>query len=113
MNRVLLQRHKLFRLGARYWLGAPNGWDTTGRLQVLDRSVGEPVHHIFIRSTERSNVHPQIQIEIRIGRRIVLIYLPQPAIIGLLEIKKSNHHIQFNKNNNLRNKMVEQTYHKV
>jgi hypothetical protein len=27
--------------------------------------------------------------------------------------KKSNHHIQFNKNNNLQNKMVEQTYHEV
>jgi hypothetical protein len=29
------------------------------------------------------------------------------------ENKKRNHHIQFNKNNNLRNKMVEQIYHKV
>jgi hypothetical protein len=29
------------------------------------------------------------------------------------ENEKSNHHIQFNKNNNLRNKMFEQTYHKV
>jgi len=29
------------------------------------------------------------------------------------ENEKSNHHIQFNKNNNLRNKMVEQTNHKV
>jgi hypothetical protein len=28
-------------------------------------------------------------------------------------MRKSNHHIQFNKNNNLQNKMVEQTYHKV
>jgi len=27
--------------------------------------------------------------------------------------KKSNHHIQFNKNNNLQNKMVEKTYHEV
>jgi len=26
---------------------------------------------------------------------------------------KSNHHIQFNKNNNLQNKIVEQTYHEV
>ena len=47
------------------------------------------------------------------GRRIVPISLPQLAIIGLLKMKKSNHHIQFNKNNNLRNKIVEQTYHKV
>ena len=29
------------------------------------------------------------------------------------ENKKSNHHIQFNKNNKLQNKMVEQTYHEV
>jgi hypothetical protein len=30
-----------------------------------------------------------------------------------LENKKSNHHIQFNKHNNLQNKMVEQTYHEM
>jgi len=42
MSHVLLQGHKLLRLGARYWLGAPNGWDTTGRSQVLGCSVGEP-----------------------------------------------------------------------
>jgi hypothetical protein len=30
-----------------------------------------------------------------------------------LENEKRNHHIQFNKNNNLQNKMVEWTYHKV
>jgi hypothetical protein len=41
LSRVLLQGHKL-RLGARYWLGAPNGWDTTGCPQVLDHSVGDP-----------------------------------------------------------------------
>jgi len=29
------------------------------------------------------------------------------------ENEKRNHHIQFNKNNNLQNKMVEWTYHKV
>jgi hypothetical protein len=27
--------------------------------------------------------------------------------------KKSNHHIQYNKHNNLQNKMVEQTYHEM
>jgi hypothetical protein len=109
----LLQGHELLRLGARYWLGAPNGWDTTGRLQVLGSSVGEPVHPIFIRSTGRSNVHPQIRIKIRMGRRIVPIYLPQPTIIGLLKMK--NVIIIFNsiKKNNLQNKMVKQTYHKV
>jgi len=96
LSRVLLQGHELLRLGALYWLGAPNGWDTTGRSQVLGRSVGEPVHLIFIGSTRRSNLHPQIQIEIRMGRRIVHISLPQPAIIGLLKMKKSNHHIQLN-----------------
>jgi len=87
MSRVLLQGHELLRLGARYWLGAPNGWDTTGRLQVLGHSIGEPVHPIFIESTRQSYLHPQIQIEIRMGRRIVPIYLPQPAIIGLLKMK--------------------------
>jgi len=29
------------------------------------------------------------------------------------ENKKSNHHIHFNKHNNLQNKMVEQTYHEM
>jgi hypothetical protein len=48
------------------------------------------------------------------GQRIVPISLPQPAIIGLLKInKKSNYLIQFNKINNLQNKMIEQTYHEV
>jgi hypothetical protein len=28
MSRVLLQGHELLRLGARYWWGASNGWDT-------------------------------------------------------------------------------------
>jgi hypothetical protein len=110
---VLLQGHELLRLGARYWLGAPNDLNTTGRPQVLGRSVGEPVNLIFIGSTRRSNLHPQIRIEFQKGQRIVPISLPQPPIIGLMKIKKSNHHIQFNKNNNLQNKMVEQTYHEV
>jgi hypothetical protein len=85
-----------------------------GRPQVLGRSVGEHINLIFIGSTKQSNLHPQIQIEFRMDERIVPISLPQPTIIGLLKIKKkSNHHIQFNKNNNLQNKMVEQTYHEV
>jgi hypothetical protein len=75
-------------LGARYWLGAPNGWNTTGHSQVLGRSIGEPVNSIFIGSTRRSNLHPQIRIEFWMGQRIVPISLPQPAIIGLLKIKK-------------------------
>jgi len=108
MSRVLFQGRNLLRLGARYWLGAPNSWDITGRPQVIGRSVGKPVHLIFIGSTRRSDLHPQIQI----GWRIALISLPQPDIIDLLRMKK-NHHIQFNKNNNLRNKMVERIYHKV
>jgi hypothetical protein len=88
LSRVLLQDHELLRLGARYWLGAPNGWNTTGLPQVLGCSVGEPVNPIFIGSTRRSNLHPQIRIEFRKGQRIVPISLPQPAIIGLLKIKK-------------------------
>jgi hypothetical protein len=64
--------YKLLRLGARYRLEAPNGRDTKVRSQVLGRSVGESVHPIFI----------------RVGRKIVPIYLPQLAIICLLKIKK-------------------------
>jgi hypothetical protein len=48
------------------------------------------------------------------GRRIVPISLPQPAIIGLLKIpsvKKSSNAIK--ENNNLENKMNERTYHEV
>jgi hypothetical protein len=107
MSRVLLQGHELLRLGA------PNGWNTTGRPQVVGRSVGEPVNPIFIGSTWRANLHPQIWIEFRKGQNTVPVSLSQPIIIGLLKIKKSNHHIQFNKHNNLQNKMVEQTYHKM
>jgi hypothetical protein len=59
-----------------------------GRLQVLGRRVGEPVNPIFIGSTRRSNLHPQIRIEFQMGQRIVPISLPQPAIIGLLKINK-------------------------
>jgi hypothetical protein len=88
MSRVLLQSHELLRLGARYRLRDPNGWDTAGHPQVLSRSVGELVHPIFIGSTGRSYLHPQIQIKIWMGLRIVPISLPQSAIIGLLKIKK-------------------------
>jgi hypothetical protein len=88
LSHVLLQGHELLRLGARYWLGAPNGWNTKGRPQVLGHSVGKPINPIFIGSTKRSNLHPQIRIEFRKGQRIVPISLPQPAIIGLLKIKK-------------------------
>jgi hypothetical protein len=88
MSRVLFQGHDLLRLGARYWLGAPNGWDTMGYLQVIGISVGEPVHSIFIESTRRSNLHPQIRIKIQMDWRIVPISLPQLAIISLLKMKK-------------------------
>jgi len=92
---LLFQGNELLRLGARYWWRAPNGWDTTSRTQVFSRSVGEPLDPIFIGSTRRSHLHPQIWIEIWMGRRIVPISLPQPAIIGLLKILKKNHHMQF------------------
>ena len=88
LSRVLLQVHELLRLGARYWLGAPDGWSTTGRPQVVGRSVGEPVNLIFIGSTWRSNLHPQIRIEFRMGRWLVPVSLLQLIIIGLLKIKK-------------------------
>jgi hypothetical protein len=32
MGRMLLQGRELLRLGTRYWLWAPNNWDTTSRL---------------------------------------------------------------------------------
>jgi len=88
MSCVLLLGHNLLRLGTRYWLRAPNSWDIMVRSQVLGRNVGEPVHPIFIGSTRRSYLHPQIRIEIQMGRRIVPISLSQPTIIGLLKIKK-------------------------
>jgi hypothetical protein len=46
-------------------------------------------------------------------RRIVVISLPQLAIIGLLKMKKKKSSFQFKKNNNLRNKMIERTYNEV
>ena len=58
MSRVLLQGHELLRLGAWYWLGAPNGWDIMGRPQVLGPSVGEHVHLIFIGYTGWSYLYP-------------------------------------------------------
>jgi len=63
MGRMLLQR-ELPRLGTWYRLRAPSGWDTTGRPQVLGRSVKEFVHPISIGSTRWSCLHPQIRIEI-------------------------------------------------
>jgi len=115
---LLFQRNELLRLGVRYWWRASNCWDTTSRTQVFSRSVGEPVDLIFIGSTKRSRLHPQIWIEIWMGRRIVPISLPQPAIIGILKIplvKKSSNAIQdaIQENNNLQNKMNERTYHEV
>jgi len=86
MGRMLLQG-ELPRLGTWYRLRAPSGWDTTGRPQVLGRSVKEFVHPISIGSTRWSCLHPQIRIEIRVGRRIIPISFPQPAVICLLEIK--------------------------
>ena len=76
--------------------------DTDGELPTVetlraDRSVGEAVDLIFFGSTRRSHLHPQIWIEIWMGRRIVPISLPQPTIIVLLKIpsvKKSSNAIQ-------------------
>jgi len=52
------------------------------------------------------------------GRWIVLISLPQPALIGLLKIlsvKQSSNAIQdaIQENNNLQNKINERAYHEV
>jgi hypothetical protein len=112
MSHVLLQGHDLLRLGTQYRLRAPNGWDNTVRPQVLDYSVGESVHLISIRSTWWSCLHPQIRIEIRAGRRIVPISLPQPIVICWLKIKTKIS--KFNsRNNKLRKKMFKWTYHEV
>jgi len=93
---LLFQRNELLRLGVWYWWRASNSWDTTSRTQVFSRSVGEPVDSIFIESTRQSLLHPQIWIEIWMGRWIVPISLPQPAIIGLLKIPSvKNHQMQF------------------
>jgi len=115
---LLFQCNELHRLAVRYWWRASNDWDTTSWTQVFSRSVGEPVDPIFIGSTRRSHLHPQIWIEIWMSRQIVPISLPQPAIIGLLKIpsvKKSSNAIQdaIQENNNLQNKMNERTYHEV
>ena len=112
MGCMLLQGRELLRLGGRYRLQAPNGWDTTGHLQV-GRGVGEFAHLISIGSTRWSYLHPQIWIEIQVGRRIVPVSLPQSAIICLLEIKKLKSSNLIQVNNNLQKKMVERTYHKV
>jgi len=67
--------------------------------QVLGHSVEESIHLISIGSTKRSCLHPQIQIEIQVGRRIVPVSLPQPVVICLLEIKtKIINSIQENNN---------------
>jgi len=103
LSRVLLQGQELLRLGA------PNGWNTTGRLQVVDCSVGELVNPILsgppddpppYTYPDGSKYHPRISSSTD--------YYRSPE-----NKKKSNHHIQFNKHNNLQKKMVEQTYHEM
>jgi hypothetical protein len=74
-------------------------------------SVGEPVHPIFIGSIGRSYLHPQIRKSGWVERSSP--YLSLNSYYRSPENEKRNHHIQFNKNNILRNKIVEQTYHKV
>jgi hypothetical protein len=109
---LLFQGHDLLRLGARYWLGAPNGRDTTGLPQVIGRSVGESVHLIFIGFTRRSC---SIQ-KSRSKSGWVEGFSPYLSLNRLLYVswnlkKKSSYSIQ--ENNYLQNKMVERTYHEV
>jgi len=101
ISRVLFQGHDILRLGARYWFGAPNGWDTTSRPQVLGCSFGEPVHLIFIESTGQSYLHPQIQIKNTDESKDPPYISPSTGYYRSHENEKRNHHIQFNKNNNL------------
>jgi len=108
MSCLLFQGRDLLRLGARHWLGAPNSWDTTGRSYVLDCSVRESIHLIFIGSTRWSCLHSQIQV----GQMIVLVSLPYRLLYVSWKLKKKSSY-STQENNNLRNKMVERTYHKV
>ena len=101
MSRVLLQGNKLLRLGAQYWLEAPNGWDTIGRPQVLGRSVGETVHLICIGPLDNhTSIHKS-------GTKSGWVEGSSPYLsLNWLyywspENEKRNHHIQFKKNNNL------------
>jgi len=113
MSRVLLQGHELLRLGARYWLGAPNSWDTTGHPQVLGHSIGEPVHPIFYRVHQTilpSSTNPDRNPD---GSKDRPHISPSTGYYRSPENKNRNHHIQFKKNNNLWNKMIERTYHEV
>jgi hypothetical protein len=80
-------------LGARYWLQAPNNWDTTGHPQVLGRSVGEFIHLISIVSIRWSCFYLQIQIEIQDHPRIS----PSTSCYMSSGNKNKNHQIQFKK----------------
>jgi len=73
-----------------------------GRPQVIGHSVGESVHPIFIGSTRRSGWVERLSPYLSLNR---LLYVSWKLK------KKSSYSIQ--KNNSLRNKMVEQTYHEV
>jgi hypothetical protein len=74
-------------MSARDRLRASNGQNTTGCPQVLDRSVTESIHLIFIGPTRRSCLQPQIRIEIQMGRRIVPISLLKVTVICIIERK--------------------------
>jgi hypothetical protein len=86
LSRVLLQGHELLRLGARYWLGAPNSWDTTGCPQVL-AVVLESLYTRFLSgpSDDPTSIHKYGNPD---GSKDHLHISPSTAIIGLLKMKK-------------------------
>ena len=84
---------------------ASNGQSTIGHPQVLSRNVREFVHLISIGFTEWSYLHPQIQVEIWMGQRIIIVSLLQLDVICIL--KRKNKFIKFNEIMTLTKKIVE------
>ena len=81
---LIYQGHELRRLSAHDRLWASNSQNTTGRPQILSRSVREFVHPLSIASTRWSYLQPRIRIDIRVSRRIVPVSLLQSIVICFL-----------------------------
>ena len=105
---LLFQDHELLRLGARYWWRASNGWDTTGRPSCwrgrrpdffrVHQTIPPPSTNPYW-NLDGSKDCPHISPSTG--------YYRSPEFFFL----KSSYSIQ--ENNNLQNKMNEQTYHEV
>jgi hypothetical protein len=77
------------RLLAWSWFQGPSGRYIMSHPHILDRSVEDIINLISIRSTDRSNIQPQIQIEFPMGWRIFLISLIKSGVICFLKNKTS------------------------